>query len=160
LFRFRKKLNHNQPYQGEKMNKGTAIVFRVVLALVIIGAIIGLGVYAYNIGLTQGVVQNTQIEAGKTVPAPYFGMPYRWHAMGGFGCFGVLVPLFLLFVIFCAFRGLFGYRSYGWHHMHGGPWGMHRMGGNWDPDKDVPPMVEEWHRRMHEQAPVDKTEKK
>jgi hypothetical protein len=132
------------------------IVFRFVLALVLIGAIIGLGIFAYNAGLAQGRLVNPQIPGGETaaVPLPYYAMPY-WHPFfgyGGFGFLGCLIPLFLLFLVFIAFRGLLwgGRRwGHGWNRMHHGPWGE----GGWN--KDVPPMFQEWHRQAHEGQPTE-----
>ena len=137
-----------------------SIIFKVIMALVLLGALVGIGVYAYNVGVSQGMALNLQSSAsgGGIVPLPY---PYYGYGhapflgFGGFGCFGVLIPLFLLFLVFAAFRGLFWHRPRRWHMHHYGPWGGTPSG---EPDSDVPPMVAEWHRRMHEQHPEQKPE--
>jgi len=129
------------------------IVFRIVSLLVMIAAIAGIAYFAYNAGVTQGSPITVNAPEGQSAPAPYYhgyGMP--WHTFGfGFGCFGVLIVLFLFIAAMKAFRfAVFGPR-FG-HHM-----GMHRFGhhmrGDWS-ERGVPPMVEEWHKRMHgEQTP-------
>jgi hypothetical protein len=116
------------------------VFFRVVLALVLIGAVVGLGVGVYNAGVANGIAVGGQVALpdGATGVAPY--AYYGLHRPFGFsfGLFGLIVPLLFFFLIFGALRGLF-FRGWGrgpWHH------------GNWD--KNVPPMVQEWHRKMHE----------
>ena len=138
-----------------------SIIFKGFLALVLLGALVGIGVFAYNAGLSQGMAVNLQAPAGGsgTVPLPYPYYAFRhsspFGGFGGFGCFGMLIPLFLLFLVFGAFRGLFWHSPRRWHRLHSGPWGMPPCG---DPGTDVPPMAAEWHRRMHEQKPETKTE--
>jgi hypothetical protein len=138
------------------MNK--SIIFRIIMALVLLGALAAIGVFAYNAGVAQGMSVNLQAPASGSgtapVPYPYYGY---WHAFPffGFGCFGLLIPLFLVFLAFAAFRGLFWHGPRHWHRMHHGPWGMPRAG---ESGMDIPPMVAEWHRRMHEQQPEQKAE--
>ena len=117
------------------------ITFIVVVAAVIIGA----GIAVFNAGMVQGAAMSGQLPApdGAAAPiAPYY-TPYRswgWWGVPGFFCFG-LVGLFLLFGLG---RLAFGPR-HGWHR---GPWGWGRpYGFNGD---QVPPFVEEVHRKMHE----------
>lgn len=117
------------------------ITFIVVVAAVIIGA----GIAIFNAGMVQGAAMSGQLPAadGAAAPvAPYYA-PYRpwgWWGFPGFFCFG-LVGLFLLFGLG---RLAFGPR-HGWHR---GPWGWGRpYGFNGD---QVPPFVEEVHRKMHE----------
>lgn len=119
--------------------------FRVMLALVLIGAVVGLGSYVYNAGVTYGLAASGRLALpdGGAVVAPYayYGLhrPFGF----GFGLFGLIFPLLFFFLIFGALRGLFfrGWRRGPWQH---GPW----QHGEWD--KNVPPMVQEWHRKMHE----------
>jgi hypothetical protein len=140
-----------------------SVFFRVVMALVLIGALVGIGAFAYRAGMMQGVAQSAQLVQGQGAQSapgaqgapvmPYYrmggyGMPFG-RGMMGFGFFNplsCLVPLFLIFLVFLAFRGLFwhGPRMWGRHMHHG--WGMGE-------GKDVPPFFEEWHRKMHD-APV------
>ena len=138
-----------------------SILFRSLSALVLLGAIIGLGVFAYNAGMVRGLALNGQTPTGEVpgVPFQHYGMLYRMPFFGfpGFGFLGCLIPLFLLFLAFAALRGLFGFRRHGWHNMHYGPWGMPPKDQSGTPGRGVPSMFDEWHRRAHEQpaAPVD-----
>jgi hypothetical protein len=123
------------------------IFLRVMLALVLIGAVVGFGVGVYNAGVTQGLAAGGKVAlpdgANGVAPYPYYGLqrPFGF----GFGCFGLIGPLLFLCVIAAIVRSLFfgGWRRGPWGH---GPW--HR--GDWD--KNVPPMVQEWHRKLHEQG--------
>ncbi len=118
--------------------------FRIVLALVLIGALFGLGSYVYNAGVAQGLVASGKIAApdgGTVAPYPYYTPIYRPWGFG-FGLFGLLFPLLFIFLIFSAIRGLF-FRSWRSH----GPWNWEHR-GEWK--NGVPPMAEEWHRKMHE----------
>ena len=82
------------------------IFWRILAAVVLIVAIVGIGVYGYNLGIVQGLAQNGQLQSVTTGQMPY--VPY-WPPFGfGFGFLGCLVPLLLLFLIF----GSMGRRSY------------------------------------------------
>jgi hypothetical protein len=85
---------------------------------------------------------------GGVAPYPYYTPFYRPWGFG-FGIFGLIFPLLFFFLIFGAIRGLFfrGWRRGPWNH---GPWNR----GDWD--KNVPPMVQEWHRKLHETEPAAK----
>jgi len=129
------------------------ILWRVLAALVLLAAIVGIGVYAYNIGMTQGLAQKVQVpavEPGRMV-YPYFGHPFFGF---GFGLLGCLIPLFLLFLVFASLRTLFWHGPMGWRHMHRGRWGWRDGEG-----KDLPPFFEEWHRRAHA-GPENEPDKK
>ena len=119
------------------------ILWRVLVVIVLIAAILGIGVYAYNIGMAQGLAQKVQAPAVGSVPMPYlyYGHPFPGFSFGLLGC---LVPLFLLFLIFGSLRLLFWHGSMGLGHMHR----RHRDWRN-DNGKDVPPFFAEWHRRAH-----------
>ena len=120
------------------------ILWRVLVVVVLIAAILGIGVYAYNLGMAQGLAQKLPLPAAQSVQAPYymhFGRPFFGF---GFGLLGCLVPLFLLFVVFGSLRALL------WH----GPMGMGRMhhrrwGWRDENSTEVPPFFAEWHRRAH-----------
>jgi hypothetical protein len=105
------------------------VVFRVVLWMVLVGTVIGLGVLAFNAGMTQGLALGVQSPTGDAVqpPLPVYLVPYGqpWIGGGGLGCFGILMVLFLLFLIFGAARALI-WRDGGGHGMHHGPWGARR----------------------------------
>jgi hypothetical protein len=155
------------------------IVFRIVLAIILIGAVAGLGYYTYQVGLNQGLATSIQAPANGTapVPYPYYGFGHMRPFMGfGYGLISCLIPLFLLFIILGAIRGLLfmGMRRRMWGRgMWGhGPWGHGMWGhgpegkgpegqnaedkgpegrGPWGHGPDfVPPFFEEWHKRSHE----------
>jgi hypothetical protein len=129
------------------------IFWRIAVVLVLIAAVVGIGVYAYSLGMTQGLVQKVPVTAGESVPVPYM---HSWHPFFGFGFgpLGCLVPLFLLFLICGSVRVLFWHGPMGWCHMHRRHWGWHDENG-----KDVPPFFEEWHHRAHGE-PEDKPAEK
>ncbi len=133
--------------------RNSRIWFGILLGLLLFGLVAGVGWYAYNVGVTRGIVASGQLVAptaeGGVVPpaagAMRFGFPYAYGfhpPFGfGFGILGCLVPIFFFFLIFALFRLIF--RPH-W----GGPW---RRGG-WDYESgDIPPRVQEWHRKMHDQ---------
>jgi len=126
------------------------IFFRILAALVLIAAVVGIGFYAYSLGMTQGLAQKVPVPTGGTGPAPHF---YPWHPFFGFGggFLGCLVPLFLLFLVFGSFRAVLWHGPMGWHHMRRRHWGWHDEEG-----KDVPPFFAEWHRRAHTVPDWDK----
>ena len=114
------------------------IVFVVVVAALIIGA----GLALFNAGMAQGAVMSGQVTDG--APAPYYPpthyRPWGFWFFPGFLCFGV----FGLFLLFGFGRMLFGPRR-AWRHgpwMMGGPRGFN--------GEQVPPFVEDMHRKMHE----------
>ena len=130
------------------------VFFRVVLALVLIGAVVGLGAGVYNAGVARGIAAVGQVAlpdgTNGLAPYAYYGL-YRPFGFG-FGLFGLIVPLLFFFLIFGAIRGLFfgGWRRGPWNH---GPWNR----GDWD--KNVPPMVQEWHRKLHEPQAGEPTQR-
>lgn len=116
------------------------IVYRIFLAIVLLAVIAGLGVYAYNLGIAQGVAQSGNLPAPSAGAAPYY--PY-FHGPFFFWPFGFpvllcLVPLLFFGLFGILFRGLF-WRGPGRWGGHYGPW-----------ENGVPPRFEEWHRKMHE----------
>ena len=136
------------------------IGLRIVSALVLIAALAGIAVFAFQAGVAKGSPITIEAPSGQTapVPNPYYGygygMPFHGPHFGfgyGFGCFGPLLALFLVFIALKSFRLLFwGPR---WGHMghHRGPWGRHWENG-------VPPMFDEWHKKMHGEQPEEKKE--
>ncbi len=132
------------------------ILWRIIVALVLLATIVGIGVYTYNAGVASGLAQRATAPGGQTVPVPY---PYFWPPFFGFGFgfgfLGFLIPLFLLFLVFASLRALFWGGRWGMRrNMHHGPWGWRE-----ENDKGVPPFFEEWHRRAHGQ-PEDETQQK
>ena len=128
------------------------IVYRIIAGLVLLAAITGIAFFAYQAGVTRGELANVQLPVtGNGVPFH----PHLWmHPFLGFSSFGVLFAIFLLFLAFGAMRRLIWGPRWGWRHMGHGPEGHGPEGhGPWG--EGIPPMVAEWHRRMHEQ-PADK----
>jgi len=137
------------------------ILFRVLSGLVLLGAIIAIGAFAYNAGIMHGQALNVQAPANGAAPYPGYGMYYRMPFFGfpWFGFLGCLIPLFFVFLAFAALRGLFGFRRHGWYGMHHGPWGMPPKDPSGKAEWGVPGMFAEWHRKAHEQAEAPKEEK-
>jgi hypothetical protein len=132
------------------------ILWRVLAALVLIAAILGIGMYAYNIGITQGQVQNVQAPAGQSVqaPFPYYGHPFIGMWGMGWGAFGCLIPFFLLCLVFGSLRAIFWRGPMGWGHMPHRHWGWRDENG-----KGLPPFFAEWHRRAHAENSDPETKK-
>jgi len=124
------------------------IVVRILFGLVLIAAIAGIALLAFNAGVARGTGSTVQVPTGQngTQSYPVYAIPFWWpFPFFGFGFFGLLALLFLLSVAFGAFRiMLFGPR-FGWHRMHHryGAWGDRGSG------ESIPPMFVEMHRRMH-----------
>lgn len=114
---------------------------RIVFIVVMAALIIGTGIAIFNAGMAQGAAMSG--ETAVVAPATVYPMFPPW-GFWGFGCFAIF-GLFLLFpLIFGLGRMLFGPR-HGWRH---GPWGW-RDGRGFNGDQ-VPPFVEDMHRKMHE----------
>ena len=115
----------------------TRIALAVLLVLITAVGALGLGMYAYNAGVTQGLAQSGRIVApdGGAVVPYYNPMPY--HPFG-FGFPGFLFSCLFIFMIFGLIRAIFFRRH----------WGMHSRRDMWN--GDFPPMAAEWHRKMHE----------
>ena len=140
-------------------------IARVLLVVIVVFGAIGLGVAAYNAGVTQGVAQ-TAAQAGNVVVAPaaypvapYVGWGWGWgfgHLF--FGFFGFLIFLFLFFgLLRLAFGGRWG-RGYGhgsgWYG-RGGPGGWtDSQGRSWE-DR-AREAHDAWHRE-HPDAPGSTT---
>lgn len=126
------------------------IVFRILLAMLVIAALAALGVVVYNAGVAQGVAQSGVLaeEGFRVGPRMVPWVHGWWGGWGfrpfgfGFGFLGCLVPLLFLFLIFALVRGLF------W-----APWGRWGWRG-WGGPGHVPPAFDEWHRRAHGEAPT------
>jgi hypothetical protein len=136
------------------MNRNTGL--RIISALILVAAVAGIAFFAYQAGFAHGSPVTLEAPSGQSVPAPYpypyYGMPFYRPWGFGFGCFGILIPLFLFFLAIHAFRVLFwGPRRWGPGYGHG-PW-RHGWQG------DVPPVFDEWHKRVHgEEPPAEKKE--
>ena len=74
-----------------------------------------------------------------------YGAPGFYRPWGfGFGFLGCLFPLFGIFLVFGLLRAMFWRGHWGGHRGHWGHGGPNEQG--------VPPMVAEWHRKMHGEA--------
>lgn len=148
-----------------------SVVFKIVLAVVLVVVVIGLGAVAYRAGMLQGLAANPSAEAAgaPAVTYPAYGMLPVRHFFG-FSCWGLLGTFLLLGLIFGLIRRLVWGPAM-WRRAYYGPWG-HRCGhrhwahGPWDApseggkpedwQNDVPPVFTEWHRRAHEQPESQK----
>src|SRR5204863_9449206 len=99
---------------GDISNMNGRTFARILLAIVIIGGAIGIGVTAYNAGVTAGLVQSAQVVVtpGGVPVAPVppyvgYGWGYGWGGHG-FGFFGFLGGLLFLFLLICLIRAAFG----------------------------------------------------
>ncbi len=111
----------------------------LLIAFLLIAIVGGAALYAYNVGVTQGLTNSGTLVAptAPIAPFPYYG-PF-FHPFGfGFGAFSCLFPFLFFLLFFAILRGFF------WR----GHWGMHR--GDWE--RGVPPRFEEWHKRAHEEG--------
>jgi hypothetical protein len=109
------------------------------LVLIAILAAVGIGVGAYNAGVSEGLQQGSEGGQVVRVVGPGYGFPFGL----------VLFPLFVVGIVLLLrgafWRGRWGGRGYG-------PWGPGRP-GPWGPGG--PQRFEDWHRRQHEQ-PADR----
>jgi hypothetical protein len=110
--------------------------FSWMFGLVVLAAIALVGVYAYQLGVAQGVAESTRFAAPAAGAPIVAWWPRPWGF--GFGFFPFFPFLFVLFW-FAVLRGLF-WRG-GWYGRGCGAAG-------------VPPAFDEWHRRAHAQPPA------
>jgi hypothetical protein len=122
---------------------------RILLAIVLVAAAIGIGVTSYNAGVTAGLVQSGHavvVADGYAVApgAAYVG--YGWGWGHGFGFFGFLGGLLFLFLIIGLLRAAFGGPRHGW-----GP--GYRRGWGGDGHRDAwEERVRETHDALHREA--------
>jgi hypothetical protein len=111
---------------------------RVLLVIILVAGAIGLGVTAYNAGVSAGLAANGNVTINPAIPGavgPYVGYGYGYGWFGhGFGLFGFLGTLFFIFILFALIRAAFGagrgWGRYGGYGRWGGP-------ARWaDPDHD------------------------
>jgi hypothetical protein len=126
-------------------------IARILLAVVLIGAAIGIGVTAYNAGVTAGLVQSghavVMADGYAVAPGAYVG--YGWGFGHGFGFFGFLGGLLFLFLLIGLIRAAFGGPRRGW----GGPGGPgpRGWGGDWHRDA-WEQRVKETHDALHRES--------
>jgi hypothetical protein len=127
-----------------------AIVIGVVLLAIV--ATVGIGIAAYNAGVSEGVSEGLRRagDSGQAVRAvgPRFGHGYGYGYGWGFPFGLILFPLLVIGIILLV-RGLF------WRGRWGGPGGYGPGGYGWGPPgpwgQGGPQRFEEWHRRQHDQ---------
>jgi hypothetical protein len=126
-------------------------IARVLLAIVLVGVAVGIGVMAYDAGVSNGLAQSGSVVVtpGGYPVAPYVG--YGWgfgHGFGFFGFFGALLFLFLIFALVrAAFGGRRGWGPGGYGHGRGegrGDWRGDWRGSPWE--SRAREIHDEWHR--------------
>jgi hypothetical protein len=114
------------------------VVIAVLLVVLVAAAAIGIGGYAYNLGVAQGMVESGKVVAPVPGTPPFaYGAPFGFYrpwgfGFGGLGCF---FPFLAFLLFFFLIRGLF------WH---GRGWGG---GRHWN--RGAPAAFDEWHREAH-----------
>jgi hypothetical protein len=135
------------------------IGLRIIAGLVLLAALAGIAFFAYQAGVSQGVV--SQLPAGSTLPdgsalpgtVPQSGYYPGWHYgraglfFGPFLLLRCLVALFLFGLAFSAFRlllwgprwamhrrGMWGHGPWGHGPWGRGPWGEHAPEGGHGPE--------------------------
>ena len=124
-------------------------IFRIVLGIVVVVALVGLGAGLYNAGIDQGVVQAGRVPAGEAVRYGGYGYGFGWGFpfFGfGFGLLGLIFPILFFVLIFSLFRAAFG----GWDrgHRYGGPGPGGYGPGTWQDERRH--RLSELHRQLHE----------
>jgi hypothetical protein len=109
-----------------------------LIIVCVIGSVL-IGAAAYNAGVSHGAAQAAIAAGSAATQAPYAMAPWGWHRPWGVG---FAFPFFLLFFWVLAARMLWC----------GGPW-RHRYYAS--AHGGVPPMFDEWHRRLHERDRSD-----
>jgi hypothetical protein len=117
-------------WSRDTMNGRT--IARILLAVVLIGGAISLGVTAYNAGVTAGLAQTGQVVVAN---GPYLApggayVGYGWGFGHGFGFFGFLGGFLFLIFLFALLRAAFGGSHRGWGG-RGHGWGP----GGWRDDQ-------------------------
>jgi hypothetical protein len=121
------------------------ITLRIVAGLVLLAALAGVALLAYNAGAAHQVAITAQTP---TVPTGSSAYPIFWWPFPffGFGFLALLVVFFLVSIAFGALRMMLWGPRFGWRRWHRGYgfWGERGSG------EDIPPMFSELHRRMHQ----------
>ena len=125
---------------------------RILLAIVLIGAAIGLGVTSYNAGVSAGLVQSGQVVVRPDgVPiapvAPYVGYGWGWGWGIGHGFFSFFGTILFFFLFLGLLRAAFGGHRRGW----GGPGGPDGRHGDWRRDA-WEQRVKDTHDALHRES--------
>jgi hypothetical protein len=149
LAKYKRKQTVLSVSKQKENNMFSKVWFRVGMILVLLAVLAGAGFWVFNLGMAQGAAVDGELPvyAGRSMMGQS-GMYPGMMGMHYFFPFHFLGGLILFFVIIGLLRGIFFPRwmGRGYHH------GMHGY-GRWccgNSDEDFPPMVEEWHRKMHE----------
>lgn len=120
----------------------TMVIGAVLLAIL---AAVGIGVGAYNVGVSEGLQQGGDAAQVVRVVGPGYGAGFGYFPFGF-----ILFPLFVI-GIFLLLRGAFWRGRWGGRGWGPGGYGPGGYRGPWGPGG--PQRFEEWHRRQHEQRP-------
>jgi hypothetical protein len=122
------------------------IFFRLFAGLVLIAAIVGIGVLAYNAGIAHqaAITPTGGAQTNPVIPAYTYWWPFPFF---GLGFFGLIAVFFLLSIAFSALRFMLWGPRWGWHRWHRGYGNWGERGEGEQPP--IPPMMAEMHRRMH-----------
>ncbi|MFN2483689.1 MAG: hypothetical protein ABR509_01960 [Candidatus Limnocylindria bacterium] len=127
------------------MNDGR-LIWRLMAILAVIAAMAGVGVYAYNVGVDQGVAEAARVAAlgdDGTPAALYYPVHYDGP---GFGFFGLLFTILAIFLVIGLVRAAFGRGRWGGPRgSYGGRWGPPGP-GRWGGPREY---LEQWHREAH-----------
>jgi len=120
--------------------------FGVLAVIVMVAVLAGIGITAYNAGVSEGVAEAARAaQAAGDTPAvvfpPYAGLHYGHGWGGGFGFFGIIFWILGFFLIVGLLRAAFGWGRWG----GGGQGGPGR--GGWNRDERIAEMHRELHRR-------------
>ena len=123
--------------------------FRVLISVFLLVALLGAGLQIYKMGMLQGATVSIDGELPATIAERYLPSAetipaYAHGRMMFFSPLRFIGGFFFLLFILAGFRMvIFGCR---------GPRRFHRYANMYGCNgENVPPMVAEWHRKMHEQ---------
>jgi len=128
-------------------------IFGVLAVIVLVGVLAGIGIGAYNAGVSQGLADAAiAAQAAGDTPAVVFPgyighYGYGYGGWGGFGFFGIFFWILGFFLILGLLRAAFG-----WGRWRGGGTGPGHGPGGWNRDERIAEMHRDLHRR-DEQAP-------
>ena len=124
------------------------VFLRILILVVVVIALLGVGAAVYRLGVVRGLAANGTGQVpmfegrtmGRYVTPGLMVRPFGF----GFSPFGFILPLFFFGLLVVGLVALFsrGWRHRGPYGWNGGPHGFR--------DGEVPPMLVEWHRKMHE----------
>ncbi len=129
-------------------------LFRLVMVFVVLAAIAGIALLAFNAGVAQGMASKTAgLQTQPGVPVTAVGWPFwfvGWPFLG-FPLFGVVIGVLLLVLLIRAI--LFAFWGPRWAHWRAGHGGWRH---GWEQEGGIPPLFREWHDRAHSSASGDK----